>query len=151
MTNSLLRKYLLLSLTAAASLLIVNIMSSVSNAVVSAQAGEDQQQRTVSEGDAERNTDCSENARPNPSEDALHPDNCGITRYIQLFTNGLSILVGVVVVMMIIVGGIRYSTAGSNPQAVASAKSHISQALLALAVYLFMFAFLQWIVPGGVL
>ncbi|MCA1807371.1 MAG: pilin [Actinobacteria bacterium] len=96
-------------------------------------------------------TDRTEENRQNPSEDAIHPDNCGITNYIRIFTNALSVLVGVVVIAMLVFGGIRYSSAGANPQAVASAKQHISNALLALAIYLFTFAFLQWIVPGGLL
>ena len=95
--------------------------------------------------------DCSEEGRTNTSVDALHPENCGITRYIQIFTNALSVLVGVTVIAMLVVGGIRYSSAGANPQAVSSAKKHIANALLALAIYVFMFAFLQWIVPGGLL
>lgn len=95
--------------------------------------------------------ECSDESRVDTSKDALHPDNCGIVAYIKIFTDALSVLLGVVVVMMIVVGGIRYASAGSNPQAVASAKQHISSALLALVLYLFMFAFLQWIVPGGVL
>jgi hypothetical protein len=84
------------------------------------------------------------------NEDVLTPENCGIIAYIRLFTDALSVLVGIVVVMMIVIGGIQYSSAGNNPQAVAGAKKRISQALFALVAYIFMFAFLQWIVPGGV-
>ena len=80
----------------------------------------------------------------------LSPENCGITSYIRLFTDALSVLVGIVVVMMIVIGGIQYSAAGANPQAVAAAKKRISQALIALVMYIFTFAFLQWLVPGGV-
>jgi len=76
--------------------------------------------------------------------------NCGIVRYLRVFINALSRLVGVVVVIMIIVGGIQYSSAGSDPQKIASAKSKITNALLALLVYIFMYAFLQWVVPGGI-
>ncbi|CAN5658311.1 hypothetical protein BH23PAT2_BH23PAT2_06050 [soil metagenome] len=83
-------------------------------------------------------------------EDVLTPENCSIIAYIRLFTDVLSVLVGIVVVMMIVIGGIQYSSAGNNPQAVAGAKKRISQALFALVAYIFMFAFLQWIVPGGV-
>ncbi len=84
------------------------------------------------------------------SEQPLTPDNCGIIGYIRIITDGLTVIVGIVVVMMLIVGGIQYSSAGSNPQAVTAAKKRISQALFALVIYIFLFAFLQWIVPGGV-
>lgn len=82
--------------------------------------------------------------------EALSADNCEIIRYVLIITNALSVLVGIVVVLMIVIGGIQYSTSGSNPQAVAAAKKRIGQALLALVVYFLLFAFLQWIVPGGV-
>lgn len=82
---------------------------------------------------------------------SLQPEDCDIMRYIALITNGLSVIVGIVVVMMLIIAGIRYSSAGGNPQAIASAKQHIYKALLALTLYLFLFAFLQWIIPGGFL
>ncbi len=65
--------------------------------------------------------------------------------------NFLSALVGVVVIMMIIIGGIQYTTAGSDPKKIAGAKARVYSAILALVVYIFIFAFLQWLVPGGVL
>ena len=77
-------------------------------------------------------------------------DKCGIAYYIVVFTNALSALVGIAIVIMITVGGIQYSAARDNPQAVQAARTRIINALLALVVYLFMIGFLQWIVPGGV-
>jgi cytochrome bd-type quinol oxidase subunit 2 len=77
--------------------------------------------------------------------------NCGIVAYLVTFINVLSAIVGVVIVIMITIGGIQYSAARDNPQAAAAAKGKITNAILALILYLFTFAFLQWIVPGGVL
>lgn len=76
--------------------------------------------------------------------------NCGITRNLQMFVNILTGLVGVAIVGSIIVGGIQYSMSAGDAQAVGAAKKRISNALLALLIYSFTFAFLQWIVPGGV-
>ncbi len=81
----------------------------------------------------------------------LSKDNCGIVRYLLLFINALSALVGLAVVIMIIVGGIEYAAAADNPQKVSAAKSKIINALLALLMFIFMYAFLQWVVPGGIL
>ena len=81
----------------------------------------------------------------------LSTGNCKIMSYIVLGINVLSATVGVVVVGMVIAGGIQYSVSGDDPQAVAKAKSRISSALLALVVFIFSYAFLQWIVPGGIL
>lgn len=80
----------------------------------------------------------------------IDKNNCGIVRYLLIFINAMSGLVGVVVIIMIIIGGIQYSSAGSDPQKVQAAKSKITNAVLALAMFIFMFSFLQWIVPGGI-
>lgn len=72
-----------------------------------------------------------------------------ITQDLQTIVNVLSAAVGLVIIGMIILGGIQYSMAGDNPQATAAAKQRIMNALIALFAYLFIFAFLQWIIPGG--
>lgn len=81
----------------------------------------------------------------------LSEDNCGITRYLRIFINLLSGLVGITVVGVLIVGGIQYSTSAGDPQAAAAARKRISNAVLALVAFGMMYGFLQWIVPGGVL
>lgn len=84
------------------------------------------------------------------NERPLNRVNCGIVNFIWIVTDGLAVLVGIVVVMTLVIGGIEYSAAGNNPQAVVRAKKHISRALLALVAYFFVYAALQWLVPGGV-
>ena len=81
----------------------------------------------------------------------MDKDNCGIIAYLVDFIRVLTGLVGVVIIIMIIIGGIQYSAAGNNPQSVLAARKKIANALLALLVYMFAFAFLQWVIPGGVL
>jgi len=93
-------------------------------------------------GRAELDTDC--------TDGNLSKDNCEIIKWIVKFTNVLAGIVGIVVVIMIIIGGIQYSSAGSDSQKIASAKSKITNALFALLVFIFLYAFLQWLVPGGV-
>jgi hypothetical protein len=58
--------------------------------------------------------------------------------------------VGIVIVAVVIVAGLQYSTAQGEPQKQAAARMRIVNALLALLLYLFTFAILQWLVPGGV-
>ncbi len=79
----------------------------------------------------------------------LSKENCRIINYIVVLTNTLSAIIGIVVAIMIVVGGIQYSAAADNPQTAAAAKKRISNAVLALVLYLFTFAFLQWLIPGG--
>lgn len=81
---------------------------------------------------------------------SLNKGNCHIIGWLVIFINTLSALVGIVVIIVLIVAGIQWSSAGNNPQQLAAAKSRIVNALLALLVFIFMYAFLQWIVPGGV-
>ncbi len=80
----------------------------------------------------------------------LNKSNCGIVGYLVTFINVLSALVGIVVVGSIIIAGIQFSAAGNDPQKVESARNRIVNSLLALLVFIFMFAFLQWVVPGGI-
>jgi len=80
----------------------------------------------------------------------INKDNCAPVAYVQLAINILSAAVGVIVVIMVAVGGVQYTASKDNPQQTAAAKERIRNALLALVAYIFMFAFLQWLVPGGI-
>ena len=73
-----------------------------------------------------------------------------IIRNLNTVVNVLSGLVGVVVVGTIILGGIQYAMAGDKAEAVSAAKQRIINGLIALLAFLFIFAFLQWLIPGGV-
>jgi uncharacterized membrane protein YraQ (UPF0718 family) len=64
--------------------------------------------------------------------------------------NFLGGLVGVVVIAAIIMGGIQYSMAGDSSEAVNKAKTRIVNGLIALVVFILIYSFLQWIIPGGV-
>lgn len=60
-------------------------------------------------------------------------------------------MVGAAIVIALIVGGIRYSAAGDNPQSTQAAKKMITNAIIALIGFIFIVPFLQWLIPGGVL
>lgn len=68
----------------------------------------------------------------------------------QQLVNFLSAGVGLVVVIMFMIGGIKYIIAGENTQQVVAAKATIRNAIIALFVFAFTYSFLQWIIPGGV-
>lgn len=81
-----------------------------------------------------------------------NPDECSIGKQVLIpIINFLSILVGLVVTLAIVIAGIQYITANGNPQQVASAKGRIFNAILALMLFLFGWALLNWLIPGGVL
>lgn len=73
-----------------------------------------------------------------------------ITKDINLVVNVLSAGVGIIVIIIIIIGGIQYMMAGDNASSITAAKERIMNGLIALFVFIFMFTFLQWLVPGGI-
>lgn len=64
--------------------------------------------------------------------------------------NFMSFGVGIVVVGLIIVGGIQYITSGGVPQRIEAARKRITNAIVALVLFIFMYALLQWLIPGGI-
>lgn len=80
----------------------------------------------------------------------LGEDGSKIQGYLQNGINLLTAVAGLAITGAVIVGGIQYSTSGGNPQSAANAKKHIGQALLALIALVFLYTFLQWLVPGGI-
>lgn len=85
------------------------------------------------------------------SKKPLTKDNCGIVNLIVIITNIMSGIAGLVIVGMIIFGGIQYSMAGADPSKVQAARHKITSALTALVLFVFGYALLQWLVPGGLL
>lgn len=67
------------------------------------------------------------------------------------FIRFLSLGVGIVVVGSVIVAGIQYTTTRGDPQAVAGAQRRIYSTVIALFIYIFTYAILNWIIPAGVL
>src|SRR5688572_24071525 len=59
--------------------------------------------------------------------------------------------VGMVLVLLVIVGGIRFTTAQGNPQAVQSAVKMIVSAVIGLIMFVLLFAIINYLLPGGVI
>lgn len=79
-------------------------------------------------------------------------NNCEfIDKFVNPVIKFLTAGVGIVITMMIIIGGIQYSSAGDDPQKVGAAKKKISNAILALVLFIALSAILNWLVPGGLL
>lgn len=94
------------------------------------------------------------NIEPNDEDCKKRPltkDNCGIVKLVVFVTNILGGIAGIVIVGVLIWGGIMYSMAGADPSKITAAKGKIVNALTALLLYVFGFALLQWLVPGGLI
>lgn len=74
-----------------------------------------------------------------------------ILAYLVAIVRFLTYGIGIVVVLMIVVGGIQYAAAGDNAQSVSAAKNRILNAFIALLLFIFAFAILNFVVPGGLI
>lgn len=74
-----------------------------------------------------------------------------VAKYVNPLINSLAILLGIAVVIGVIMGGIQYASSGGDPQKAATGKKHIKMAAVALIGYFLLFAFLEFMLPGGVL
>jgi flagellar basal body-associated protein FliL len=66
---------------------------------------------------------------------------------IRFLTNG----VGIVIVGSLIYGGIMYSTSGDSPETNAKAKKRIRSNIVALMIFIFAYAILNYVIPVTVL
>lgn len=76
--------------------------------------------------------------------------NNPIMQWTVYFINLLTSLVGVAAVIMIIIAGLQYAAARDNPQAIQAAKQRIINVLIGLVAFIFIYTFLQWLIPGGI-
>lgn len=81
------------------------------------------------------------------------PDASGggvIVAYLKRILQFLSGGVGIVVLLMMTIAGVQYITAAGQPEQVKAAKNRIQNAITALVLFLIAFAFLNFIIPGGI-
>jgi hypothetical protein len=73
-----------------------------------------------------------------------------IKKYINPTINLLAICFGLIAVISLILGSINYITSEGDPQKVSHAKQRIANTVLAIFAFFFMYAFLQFLIPGGI-
>lgn len=66
---------------------------------------------------------------------------------LKAITRFFSAGVGLVIAASIIIAGIQYMTSAGNPQALAAAKGRIANSLIALLIFFFLFAIIQFLIP----
>lgn len=74
-----------------------------------------------------------------------------VSKYLNPFINLMAALVGVAVTISIVVGGIRYASSAGDPQAAAAGKARIRNSIIALITFIFLYAILNFLIPGGLL
>lgn len=75
--------------------------------------------------------------------------NSFIAKYVNPAVIALTALVGIAAVASIIVAGIQYASSADDAGAVTKAKQRIFNTILGLVAYIFLLAFLNYLVPGG--
>ncbi|PID32350.1 hypothetical protein CR970_01105 [Candidatus Saccharibacteria bacterium] len=80
----------------------------------------------------------------------LNANNCKIVGWILLITNALSGMVSIIIAGSLVYAGIQYASAGADPQKVMAARKRIRDSIIALLFFIFAWAFLQWLIPGGI-
>lgn len=74
-----------------------------------------------------------------------------IFAYLRIIIAFLSGAVGLVVVMMLVIGGIRYITSAGDPGQIKAAKNQVTNALTGLVLFALMFAILNFLIPGHII
>lgn len=89
-------------------------------------------------------------------EDPAMKANCAdtascdlITKYVNPLIIFIGILAGIAVTIGIIIGGIQYASSGGDPQKAAAGKQHIKMSVVALIGFIFLWALLRFLLPGG--
>ncbi len=76
-------------------------------------------------------------------------DKCTLLEYLKNGINFLSAVAVLAITFSLIWAGYQYMTARANAGIVTAAKNRIIMTLVALLLYIFMYAILNWLIPGG--
>ena len=74
-----------------------------------------------------------------------------IMTYLKAIVNTIAGIIGIVAVGSLVFAGIQYITSSGDPQGLAAARSRISHVIIALIMFIFLYAFANFLVPGGLL
>lgn len=77
-------------------------------------------------------------------------DGSAIFSVLNVVLTVLTYGVGIAGTFGIVISGIQYMTAKDNAGQMAAAKTRLIAIVIGLAVYAVMWAFLQWLLPGGI-
>lgn len=89
-----------------------------------------------------------DNGKCIPAGDGTIENNPIIT-YLKGIIQFLSVGVGLVITIAIVISGIQYSASRDNPQVVQMATKRLTNAMIALLMFIFMTAIINFLIPGG--
>lgn len=74
----------------------------------------------------------------------------GITYLLTIVVQILTGLVAVLAVASLIYAGVQYASAGDSQEKIRAAKDRITQTVIGILLYMFMYVILEFLIPGGV-
>lgn len=75
-------------------------------------------------------------------------NNNDLIATVGLIINSLSGLIGIVAVIMLIIGGFRYATAGANEKNVTAARNQIMYAIIGIVIVLLAWGITQFVLQA---
>lgn len=103
-----------------------------------------------SKSDSNSNSD-SKNTPPADAKTAILPSDWKIEDILNMVLVVVTTGVGIAAVGSIVFAGVLYITARDNAAQVSKAKTMIMNTIIGIVAYILMWAFLEWIIPGGIL
>ena len=103
-----------------------------------------------SKSDSNSNSD-SKNTPPADAKTAILPSDWKIEDILNMVLVVVTTGVGIAAVGSIVFAGVLYITARDNAAQVSKAKTMITNTIIGIIAYILMWAFLEWIIPGGIL
>ncbi len=88
---------------------------------------------------------------PADAKTAILPSDWKIEDILNMVLVVVTTGVGIAAVGSIVFAGVLYITARDNAAQVSKAKTMIMNTIIGIVAYILMWAFLEWIIPGGIL
>ncbi len=85
-----------------------------------------------------------------PATVGTPPTGGSVYDWLSMIINVLSVVALSLFVLSMIIAGYQYMTARDNAQQVSDAKNRITTTVISIILFVFGYAFLQWLIPGGV-
>ena len=106
-----------------------------------------------SKTDSNSNSDSKKNKDTTPADakTAILPSDWKIEDILNMVLVVVTTGVGIAAVGSIVFAGVLYITARDNAAQVSKAKTMITNTIIGIIAYILMWAFLEWIIPGGIL
>jgi hypothetical protein len=73
-----------------------------------------------------------------------------IKEYVVPTINLLSVAFGLIAVISLLLGAINYITSEGDPQKVSRAKMRIRNTIFSVVAFMFLYSFLNFLIPGGI-